>query len=102
MPAINPERHGDNAELPDAQTLMAAIIRLMAKCVSAPDVARIRTLLALLAQMRGHPQLSREPAVLAGLAEAHATWVDRLGQVAIAGACQGPAGDRGRDGGKVH
>jgi hypothetical protein len=40
--------------------------------------------LRLLAELRAHPALPRQSAVLAGLAEAHAIWVDRLGQLSAA------------------
>jgi len=82
------ENSSDIDHGPDAQTLMAAVIRLMAKCAETPAVAPVRTLLVLLGQLRGHPGLSRQPAVLAGLAEAHALWVGRLGQIASAESCQ--------------
>lgn len=82
----------DRSDLPETQTLMAAVIRLMAKCSDNPSVPRMRTLLSLLGELRGHPGLSRQPAVLAGLAEAHALMVERLSQVAMAEACVGNAG----------
>jgi len=92
----------DVADAPEPQALMAAVIRLTAKCACRPDVMGIRTLLALLAQLRGHPGLSRQPAVLAGLAEAHALWVERLGEVSLAENCLALAGARGEDGCQRH
>lgn len=95
-------KSADTAFLPETQTLMAAVIRLLAKCTGSPSVPRLRTLLALLGELRGHPDLSRQPAVLAGLAEAHALMVERLSQVAIAESCQGAAESQGVDGCKLH
>jgi len=65
------------ADLPDVQALMAAVIRLMSRCLAAPGGAETRTLVTLLARLREHPDLRREPAVLAALAEAHFAWVEQ-------------------------
>ncbi len=81
------EAVSEAANLPETQTLMAAVIRLLAKTAERPNVPQLRTLLALLGELRGHPGLLRQPAVLAGLAEAHALMVERLSQVALAEAC---------------
>lgn len=61
--------------LPDVETLSSAVIRLMARCAEGRNLAEIRTLVALLRELRAHPHLPHEPAVLASLAEAHAIWV---------------------------
>lgn len=68
----------ENNDRPEPVTLMAAVIRLMAQCASCSDEAPIRTLLILPRQLRDHPELPRQPAVLASLATAHAIWVERL------------------------
>jgi len=78
-----------NNDGPETQTLMAAVIRLMAQCAANCDEALIRTLLKLLRELRDHPQLPRQPAVLASLATAHAIWVERLSQVSEAAAQKG-------------
>ncbi|MEQ8494281.1 MAG: hypothetical protein RLO46_22310 [Pseudomonadales bacterium] len=64
-------------ELPDVQVLMAAVIRLMSRCLANPGAAESRTLLHLLAQLRQHPDLRRDPAVRAALAESHFAWIER-------------------------
>ena len=61
---------------------MAAVIRLLAKCAHEYDPASARKLLSLLNELRAHPALSRRSVVLAGLAEAHATWLHRIGLIA--------------------
>ena len=68
-------------ERPSPQTLMAAVIRLMAVCVDSNEVNQMRTLLTLLRELRAHPDLLRQPAVLASLATANAIWVGRLSQL---------------------
>jgi hypothetical protein len=68
-------RHDD---LPDVQVLNAAVIRLMSNCAQRGETDQIRTLVALLRELRDHPDLSRQPAVLASLAEAHWLWVECL------------------------
>lgn len=73
-----------NQDGPEVATLMAAVVRLMAQCSACCEPVKIRTLLRLLAELRAHPALPRQSAVLAGLAEAHAIWVDRLGQLSAA------------------
>ena len=73
-----------NNDRPATHTLMAAVIRLMAQCAGSGDEAPIRTLLTLLRQLRDHPDLPRQPAVLGSLATAHAIWVDRLSTVCAA------------------
>ena len=78
-----------NNDRPETQTLMAAVIRLMAQCASSCDESRIRTLLKLLRELRNHPDLPRQPAVLASLATAHAIWVERLSQVCEVAALTG-------------
>lgn len=78
-----------NNDRPETHTLMAAVIRLMAQCAASSDEAPIRTLLTLLRQLRDHPDLPRQPAVLAGLATAHAIWVDRLSMVRETAALKG-------------
>ena len=72
------ESSGEGDERPPPQTLMAAVIRLMAVCSNSHDSMQIRTLLSLLRELRAHPDLLRQPAVLAGLATANAIWVERL------------------------
>lgn len=89
-------------DLPEIQVLMAAVIRLMAKCADEYDVAPARTLLRLIKELRAHPDLSRRPAVLAGLAEAHAVWLERMNKIAdMQGNCAASdiADDRGY---KIH
>jgi len=66
------------ADLPDVETLSSAVIRLMARCAEGRNVGDIRTLVALLRELRAHPDLPHQPAVLASLAEAHAIWVRLL------------------------
>ena len=78
-----------NNDGPETQTLMAAVIRLMAQCAASCDEAHIRTLLTLLRELRAHPALPRQPAVLASLATAHAIWVERLSALAQATALAG-------------
>ncbi len=80
-----PEAIGNN-DRPDTPVLMAAVIRLMAQCAASCDEAHIRTLLTLLRELRDHPGLPRQPAVLASLATAHAMWVDQLSSVCEAAA----------------
>lgn len=82
------ESRGNN-DRPETQTLMAAVIRLMAQCAASCDETRIRTLLKLLRELRDHPELPRQPAVLASLATAHAIWVERLSQTCEAAALTG-------------
>ena len=77
-----------NNDRPETQILMAAIIRLMAQCAASCDEAQIRTLLTLLRELRCHPDLPRQPAVLASLATAHAIWVERLASICEAAALQ--------------
>ncbi len=67
-----------NNDRPETQTLMAAVIRLMAQCASSSDEAQIRVLLSLLQDLRDHPELPRQPVVLASLVTAHAIWVEQL------------------------
>ncbi|MCC6707256.1 MAG: hypothetical protein IT492_06815 [Gammaproteobacteria bacterium] len=83
-----PEPRGDN-DGPETATLMAAVIRLMAQCANSSEEAHIRTLLSLLRQLRDHPDLPRQPAVLASLATAHAIWVERLSALSEAAALAG-------------
>lgn len=83
-----PSETAGNNDRPETQILMAAIIRLMAQCAASCDEAQIRTLLTLLRELRGHPDLPRQPAVLASLASAHAIWVDRLASIGEAAALQ--------------
>lgn len=64
-------------DVPDIQVLMAAVIRLMSRCLAAPGGAETRTLVTLIARLREHPDLQREPAVLAALAESHFAWVEQ-------------------------
>ena len=64
-------------DVPDVQVLMAAVIRLMSRCLAAPGGAETRTLVTLIARLREHPDLQREPAVLAALAESHFAWVEQ-------------------------
>jgi len=78
-----------NNDRPETQTLMAAVIRLMAQCAANCEEAHIRTLLTLLRELRDHPDLPRQPAVLASLATAHAIWVERLASVCEAAALDG-------------
>lgn len=68
--------------LPELQDLNAAVIRLVAKCADGGRPSELRALLVLLGALRAHPDLPRAPAVRAGLAEAHAIWVRRLGEIA--------------------
>lgn len=90
-----------NNDRPETTTLMAAVIRLMAQCAASCDEAHIRTLLTLLRQLRDHPDLPRQPAVLASLATAHAIWVDRLSSVCEATALNGSRCD-GESGPQLH
>ena len=85
---MRPAPRADN-DRPATATLMAAVIRLMAQCAASSEEAHIRTLLTLLRQLRDHPDLPREPAVLASLAAAHAIWVERLSSVCEAAAVGG-------------
>ncbi|MEQ8659583.1 MAG: hypothetical protein RLW62_02070 [Gammaproteobacteria bacterium] len=64
-------------DMPDVQVLMAAVIRLMSRCLANPGGAETRTLVQLIARLREHPHLRREPAVLAALAESHFAWLER-------------------------
>ena len=61
-----------NNDRPATQILMAAVIGLMAQCAASCDEAHIRTLLTRLRELRDHPDLPRQPAVLASLATTHA------------------------------
>jgi len=81
--SINPKilmSPADNqpVELPELQVLMAAVIRLMAKCIESDQTAPAGALLKLIKELRSHPDLSRRPAILAGLAEAHSIWLQRV------------------------
>ena len=83
----------DARDMPEA----AALIRLMAQCSAGCDLVKIRTLLRLLRALRDHPDLPRQSAVLASLAEAHAIWVQKLAPAKFRGRCPrstafGPAG----------
>ena len=69
-------------DVPEVPELMAAVIRLMAKCAHEYDAARASTLLKLINELRAHPDLPRRPAVLAGLAEAHSIWLQRVNHIA--------------------
>jgi len=69
-------------DLPEVQVLMAAVIRLMAKCALEEDAAPMGVLLKLINELRMHPDLLRRPAVLAGLAEAHSVWLHRVNTAA--------------------
>lgn len=84
-----PPESSANNDRPATATLMAAVIRLMAQCAASSEEAHIRTLLTLLRQLRDHPDLPREPAVLASLAAAHAIWVNRLSSLCEAAAADG-------------
>lgn len=96
-----PPEAAENSRGPETQTLMAAVIRLMAQCAASCDEAPIRTLLILLRELRDHPDLPRQPAVLASLATAHAIWVARLAAVCESAALAGAARD-GDDGPSLH
>lgn len=76
----------DDKDMPEAAALMAAVIRLMAQCSAGGDLTKIRTLLRLLRTLRDHPDLPRQSAVLASLAEAHAIWVQKLAYLSEASA----------------
>ncbi len=78
---------GEEAGLPAIQDLNSAVIRLMAKCARGASADEVRTLVGLLRELRAHPDLSRDPAVLAGLAEAHAIWVRLLATIVESGGC---------------
>ena len=81
-----PSAAAGNNDRPETQILMAAVIRRMAQCAASCDEAQIRTLLSFLRELRGHPDLPRQPVVLASLASAHAIWVDRLASIGEAAA----------------
>lgn len=72
---------------------MAAVIRRMSRCRDRPDADAVRTLLRLPGELRAQPELERNPAVLAALAEANFCWVNVFNQSrreGHAGSCPDP------------
>ncbi len=68
----------DTKEIPDVNSLLSSLIRLMSNYIKEPSTSQVMTLIHLIDLLEQHPELSSFPAAEIAVQQARLIWNDEI------------------------